>query len=57
MQLRNDNEDGKIMINLRNNSEVEDSEFRDYAYMGGLEGEEKNQYKAYAFELEKLSRC
>lgn len=45
------------MINLRNNSEVEDSEFRDYAYMGGLEGEEKNQYKAYAFELEKLSRC
>lgn len=29
------------MINLRNNSEVEDSEFRDYAYMGGMEGEEK----------------
>lgn len=33
------------MINLRNNSKVEDAEFRYYAYMGRIEGEEKISIK------------
>lgn len=39
------------MINLRNNSKVEDAEFRDYAYLDGMGGEEKINIKPMLLSL------